>query len=103
MIHPNSAKREIFRQDENVGWELACLAHHDVVELQVKTAIAAHSVPLDMTFYVVSGSGLCEVEGNPTSLGTGDVLAVPPGVERSWTNTGDAPLRLLAIRGHRQD
>ncbi len=100
MIYRNSDKREIFNADGATGCEVACLANYDIVELEIERGIAPHDVPFEMAFYLLEGTGRCDTAGESHSLARGDVLHLPPGIERGWTNTGKEVLRVLAIRGH---
>lgn len=99
MIHRHQDRRLIYEDGANRGWELANLERHAVVELAVADLIAPHQVPFAMTFYVVAGTGICEVAGNAQAVARGDVIAVEPGLERSWRNTGKTLLEVLCIRG----
>ena len=49
-------------------------------------------------YLIISGSGLVEVDGiEPTAVGPGDVVRIPPEAAQRITNSGDADLVFYAI------
>lgn len=104
MLYPFENKKEIYKIDGAVGYELAQLDEYALVHLTIDTEIPAHEVPLKMTFTVLDGEGECLVgDDDPVVVKKGDVMTVAPGISRGWKATGDAPLVLLAIRGSRSE
>ena len=49
-------------------------------------------------FFVLSGAGSLNVEGNRYELETEQSIAVEAGLERFWSNRGDLTLELLVIK-----
>ncbi len=104
MLYPFDKKKEIYKIDGAVGYELAQLENYALVQLIIENEIPAHEVPLEMTFMILDGQGDCTVEDNPAvTLKKGDVMTVPLGAKRGWKSTGETPLTLLAIRGSRSE
>jgi mannose-6-phosphate isomerase-like protein (cupin superfamily) len=54
-----------------------------------------HSQP--EVYFILSGSGEVEVEGESTPVRTGDAVFIPGDTEHMAVNTGDEPLRLLYV------
>lgn len=52
---------------------------------------------VEQVFYVVSGTGKALVDGSPSTLSSGDLLIVTPGVRHDILNEGDQPLKLFTI------
>ena len=52
---------------------------------------------MDKVYHVVSGRGLCLLEGREVALETGSMLVAPAGVSHGIRNTGDERLVVLAI------
>lgn len=99
MLYPFENKKEIYKIDGAVGYELAQLEEYTLVHLTIEKDIPAHAVPLKMTFTVLDGEGECQVgDEAPVVVKKGDVMTVKPGVARAWKSIGDVPLVLLAIR-----
>ena len=49
-------------------------------------------------YVILAGQGRVDLEGQePESVGIGDVVLIPPGVEQRITNTGDTDLVFLAL------
>lgn len=100
MLHRYEDKKEIYKIDGAVGYEVAQLQTYAIIQLEIETEIPAHAVPLEMTFTVLAGVGLCSIEGEESAtVSYGDVMTVPSGLSRGWKSIGETPLRLLAIRG----
>ncbi len=60
--------------------------------------IAVHANPSDVVFFVLSGSGELEVEGEVTGVVADSAIFVEAGRMRSWKNRSGNPLRLLVIK-----
>ena len=56
-----------------------------------------HKEPWAHLFYVLSGSGDIEIEGERAEMGPGTVHPVAAGRRHSLRNTGDADLMMLAV------
>jgi mannose-6-phosphate isomerase-like protein (cupin superfamily) len=53
----------------------------------------------DQLFSFVSGAGKTVVDGDESTVGKGDVVAVPAGAEHNIINDGDDPLVLFTVYG----
>jgi mannose-6-phosphate isomerase-like protein (cupin superfamily) len=51
----------------------------------------------DDSFYILEGEMTFSLEGAETLAGPGTFVLVPPGVEHSFHNRGDVPVRMLNI------
>lgn len=60
--------------------------------------IDTHKNLQDVVFYVLSGKGELVVENDKCHLEEGSCVEVKKGLGRSWENTGDSPLCLMAIK-----
>ena len=48
-------------------------------------------------FYVISGTGIMNIEGEKISVAPGDAVFVPPGKMHQISSTGDAPLKYVVL------
>jgi quercetin dioxygenase-like cupin family protein len=60
--------------------------------------VASHSLGFPVTFYVIEGAGLVSIEGRDALAEKGDLVEVPAGAQRRWSNTGSHALSLLVIK-----
>ena len=58
--------------------------------------IHAHAAE-DDSFYILEGELTFTVEGNEVVAGPGTFVLVPPGVEHTFRNDGDAPVRMVNV------
>ena len=56
-----------------------------------------HAVSVEEHYYILSGSGLAEVDGTTYEVYPGDVVAIPAGAAQRITNMGDTDLIFLCI------
>ena len=49
-------------------------------------------------FYVLSGEGTLEADGQKIPAGADTCIGVPPGIERGWVNSGEKELKILVIK-----
>jgi mannose-6-phosphate isomerase-like protein (cupin superfamily) len=61
-------------------------------------AIAPHAADVDMEFYVISGSGRFSVGDESADAGSGMLVVSPAEIPHGITNTGSAPLELIAVK-----
>ncbi|MEZ4386313.1 MAG: cupin domain-containing protein [Candidatus Krumholzibacteriia bacterium] len=83
-----------------VGRHVATVGDREYVHLVIKPGggIDAHVLPHPIEFFVVAGEGEARVDGERIEVGAGDLLIVPAGVERAWTNTDEVRLVLLGVK-----
>ena len=48
-------------------------------------------------FYVISGAGIMNIEGEKIPVAPGDAVFVPPGKMHQISSTGDAPLKYVVL------
>ena len=60
--------------------------------------IDSHKNIQDVVFYVLSGKGELIVENDKCHLKEGSCVEVKKDLDRSWKNTGDSSLCLMAIK-----
>ena len=72
----------------------------DIVHLTLKTgdAIAPHSNPVDVVFFVVEGEGILTIEEETFQYKKGDCIPMKTGINRGWSNPNQADLKLLVIK-----
>ena len=100
MHYPYSDKTEVLNNNEALGYLLASTRHNDFVELHIQKSgfVPPHALPIDVSFYIVEGSGEISIEDKSIQAQQGDMVHVDKNLQRSWRNTSDALLRLLVIK-----
>ncbi len=97
--HPNG--RVVYGTPKVMGLQLAVTEDVEFVELTLLKGgnIPPHALDLPVTFYVVTGEGVVSVDGVEFPLKSGDIATSVAGSTRELTNTGDADLKVLVIKG----
>ncbi len=100
MIHNIETGETVYEQDGCRGIRLYESDGNEYVHLSLDPGgeIPEHSLPLAVSFYVLKGSGICTVSGNPFSASEGDMLECPPNELRGWKNASDVPFEVLVIK-----
>jgi len=100
MHYPYNNKKEVLKTDKANGNLLASTNSNDIVELFIDHdgLIPAHALPIDVTFYVIKGSGAITIDNETIAARQGDVIEVKRGLERSWHNQSTESLKLLVIK-----
>ena len=100
MIYPYTNKKEVLNTGEAVGYLLAETGNNDLVELHIEKngLVPAHALPIDVTFYVVSGMGNITIANEKTDASKGDIVDVKRDLLRSWHNPFPETLKLLVIK-----
>ena len=78
----------------------AAVADVSVARARVEPGVttAWHRVKVDELYYVLSGSGRMEMEGeNPAEIGPGDIARIPAGRAQRIANSGREELVFLCI------
>lgn len=96
----NQDKEQIYDTSGVIGSRMAVTDNHELVELllQPGAIISPHLLEIPITFIIIEGSGRCDVNGKNIELHPGDVVEVPAGIERSWLNSTDIPLKIIGIK-----
>jgi quercetin dioxygenase-like cupin family protein len=89
---PNREFRYLVNQD------VGCLDVTQFVGLIPPGRAGMHSHTYDEVVYVVDGEGFLHVDGEePKPLAPGSCIHLPPLLEHSLENVGDAPMRVLGV------
>lgn len=70
---------------------------HAVCELAPGGSLAPHLHSYEQSFYVLSGTGVVELDGRAWRVGPNDFGLAAYGLRHAWRNPGSAPLRWLEI------
>lgn len=100
MLYSYSNKTEVLNSDNAKGYLLAATENNDIVELYINEngLVPTHTLPIDVTFYVISGNGQIKLSKEAIRVTIGDIVDVKGGMERSWQNISAEPLKLLVIK-----
>ncbi|TLX77482.1 cupin domain-containing protein [Labilibacter sediminis] len=60
--------------------------------------IPTHSLPIDATFYIISGAGSITISNEIINASEGDVIEVKKDLDRTWYNPNPETLKLLVIK-----
>ena len=72
----------------------------ELVHLRLKPGekLAEHKNPVDVIFFVIEGSGILTINGEPKKLNTTDTLKVTSDINRGWENNSNKDLKILVIK-----
>ena len=100
MIHRRSDGETILERDgargRRIGEKNGCEYVH--LTLQSGCTVAPHRLDFPVTFYVLTGSGIVTLDGNPDEVEAGDLVEVDGGAFREWSNPGAEPFSCLVIK-----
>ena len=68
------------------------------ISLGPQSEIPPHEQNIPMSFYVISGCPTIDFKGEEHLLRPGDIVFVPPMVQRTWFNRGQDTAEILVIR-----
>lgn len=90
----------IFSNRHATGRSVATVGEREYVHLTIKPGggIDGHVLPHAIEFFVIAGEGQARVNDDRIEVAAGDLLVIPAGVQRSWTNTDERKLELLGIK-----
>jgi quercetin dioxygenase-like cupin family protein len=57
-----------------------------------------HSQPFDVVFFVISGNGILDLQGQSVDGVPGTCIHIPAGMQRGWRNTGRSEFRVLVVK-----
>ena len=94
---PETAPKVAFNLDGRIMFssEKIELIH---LTLQPGEKMELHSQPVDVVFYVISGNGILDFEGQSVNGPQGTCIHVPAGMQRGWKNNGPAEFRVLVVK-----
>jgi len=90
----------VFKTRHAVGRRVAIIDDREYVHLVIKPGgdIEPHTLSQPIEFFVLAGEGQACVDGARTEVAMGDLLVIPAGAERSWTNTDEQVLVILGVK-----
>jgi len=86
--------RELFHPDKQslaLGYSLA----HAIVS--VGDTSQSHSLTTSEVYYILSGIGEMNIDGETQIVSSGDAIYIPPNAKQFITNTGSEPLIFICI------
>lgn len=100
MQYFNKQKKEVLNNNGAQGFRLAQTSLSEIVKLEIEPGgkIPAHSLPINVVFYVIKGEGIALVNDEKYVVDLGDVIEVAAHNQRSWSNISDSMLELLVIK-----
>jgi mannose-6-phosphate isomerase-like protein (cupin superfamily) len=70
---------------------------HAICELAPGGYLEPHLHPYEQSFYVLSGTGVVDLDGRAWRVGPDDFGLAPLGVRHAWRNPGRTPVRWLEV------
>jgi len=100
MIFRNKNKELVYDQLNAKGYKLADTTLNELVKLEIEKGgeIPVHTLPIHVSFYVVSGDGTAIVSEQKIKVSKGDVISINAYVNRGWVNEEDDLLELLVCK-----
>ena len=100
MHIPHDNAKLVFETPQVRGLSLMETERTEFVELTLMKGgnVPAHSLDIQVTFYVAEGRGTLAVDGTAFAISQGDMVSSKAGSTRELTNTGDGDLRVLVIK-----
>jgi len=97
LIETGVAQKLPIPQD---AWLMFSSENHELIRLDLKPGemIERHENSWRIIFFVLEGCGNLTIEDESHHLNTHQLMAVQPGVQREWKNTGDQVLKLLVVK-----
>jgi quercetin dioxygenase-like cupin family protein len=94
---PETAPKVPFKLDGRIMFasEKLELIH---LTLQPGEKMDIHAQPIDVVFYVISGSGILDLEGDSFFGSPGTCIHVPAGMQRGWKNNTKEEFRVLVVK-----
>ncbi len=74
-----------------------------VITLQPGQSLKRHITPVDVAFYVLSGTGIVEIGEEKVKVSRDTLIESPKDVIHCWYNESDEPLRFIVIKAPRPD
>ncbi len=74
-----------------------------VITLQPGQELKRHITPVDVLFYVLSGTGVVQIGDELLEVGQDTMIESPKDIVHCWYNRGDALLRFMVIKAPRPD
>ena len=74
-----------------------------VITLQPGQQLKRHITPVDVAFYVVSGTGIVEIGDEKMTVEADSLVESPKDIVHCWYNESDKPLKFLVIKAPKPD
>ena len=96
----NENAKVVLDADGMKGLQLFIREGLEVVKLSIPQGkgLALHSLPIPVTFFVLSGEGKLTVEEESDTVSTGEVVHCAPELMRSWRNEKEDIFEVLVIK-----
>jgi mannose-6-phosphate isomerase-like protein (cupin superfamily) len=72
-----------------------------VITLQPGQALKRHITPVDVAFYVLSGTGVVEIGDEKQEVGANTLVESPKDIIHCWYNESTEPLRFMVVKAPR--
>ncbi|MGB3976451.1 MAG: cupin domain-containing protein [bacterium] len=72
-----------------------------ILTLQPGQALKRHITPVDVAFYVLSGTGIVEIGEEKLEVSADTLVESPKDILHCWYNESDKPLRVMVIKAPR--
>ncbi len=72
-----------------------------VITLEPGQSLKRHITPVDVAFYVLSGTGIVEVGDEKQSVGPDTLVESPRDIIHCWSNESDQLLRFMVVKAPR--
>lgn len=72
-----------------------------VITLQPGQALKRHITPVDVAFFVISGTGVVEVGDEKQEVTAGTLVESPRDVVHCWYNESAAPMSFMVVKAPR--
>ncbi len=100
MIYKFKNSTVVLDNDGVIGKKLSTInnSEHVYLSLQKGKEVAPHALPIEVTFFVINGTGTASIDGTEYVASKGDMIRVEPNCLRGWINSGDELLELFVIK-----
>ncbi len=72
-----------------------------VITLKPGQSLKRHITPVDVAFYVLSGTGIVEIGDEKQEVAAHTLVESPKDIMHCWYNEGSEPLRFMVIKAPR--
>ena len=72
-----------------------------ILTLKPGQALKRHITPVDVAFYVLSGTGIVEIGDEKQEVSEDTLIESPKDILHCWYNESDKPLRVMVIKAPR--
>lgn len=69
-----------------------------VITLQAGEALKKHMTPVDVFFYVLEGTGVCEIGDEKKIVGKDMLVESPARIPHRWSNDSQSVFRVLVVK-----